>query len=99
MYHVSISREISSSQLNNITEYIKNAPNKYNLKNYACTEFAIKVGNLASLNLPSTTVEYYTFKGRSPGKLGQEIRERVSKNGISISKTKAKSPNKSGNCN
>jgi len=99
MYHVSISREISSSQLNSITEYIKNAPNKYNVNSYACADFAIEVGNLGNLSLPSTTVSNLTFSGRSPGQLGQEIRERNSNNEVTVSKTKGNSPDRSGNCN
>lgn len=99
MYHVSISREITSVELTNIVNYINKFPSKYNVSSYACADFAITVGNLGSLNLPSTTVSTWLFNGRSPGQLGQEIRQRNSDNEVTVSKTKSNSPEKTGKCN
>ena len=99
LYHVSISKVISSSQLTSITNYIKKFPEIYDVNNYACTDFAIKIGNLAGMGLPSTTMESWPFKGRSPGQLGQEIRAMDSDGIKTISKTKSISPSKKGDCN
>lgn len=95
LYHVSISTNINASQMSNILNYVKNYPSTYDLNSYACTDFAIKVGNLWGLNLPSTTVEYFTFKGRSPGKLGEEIRAMNSNSKKTVKKTKGTSPSNS----
>ncbi|WP_299015136.1 hypothetical protein [uncultured Polaribacter sp.] len=98
MYHISISKNITNTQLQTIMEYIRNAPNKYNVNSFACADFAIAIGNLAGLGLPSTTVNKYLFNGRSPGTLGQEIRQINSNNEVTVSKIKANSPNKTGEC-
>lgn len=99
LYHVSISQDILASQLKTITNYIKKFPKKYDVNHYACTDFAIKIGNLGGMNLPSTTMKNFTFEGRSPGQLGQEIRAMNSNNIKTIQKIKANSPNKEGECN
>ena len=99
LYHISISKNISSSQLQSIINYIKNFPSTYNVNNYACADFAINIGNLAGMNLPSTTMNELTFSGRSPGQLGQEIRSRNSNSTTTISKNKSKSPESQGKCN
>ncbi|WP_298346634.1 hypothetical protein [uncultured Algibacter sp.] len=99
LYHISISKNITSSQLTKITEYIKKFPNTYNVNKYACADFAIEIGNLGDMNLSSTTVSKLTYKGRSPGKLGQEIRAMNSDANKTISKIKSNSPNKQGDCN
>tara|TARA_R110002049_G_scaffold18364_1_gene70321 strand:- start:571 stop:1956 length:1386 start_codon:yes stop_codon:yes gene_type:complete len=74
LYHLSISKDITTNQLTSIIDYIEDYPKAYNVNDYACTDFAIHIGNLAQMNLPSTTVNHLIFSGRSPGKLGQEIR-------------------------
>ncbi len=76
LYHVSISTNITATQMQNIVSYVQNHPPVYNLKSYACADFGIAIGNLGGLNLPSTTVRDWTgyFEGRSPAELGQEIR-------------------------
>lgn len=99
LYHVSISKNISSTQLTSISDYIKNFPKIYNVNNYACTDFAIKIGNIGGMKLPSTSVSSLTFEGRSPGKLGQEIRFMNSDSTKTINKNKSNSPNKEGTCN
>lgn len=99
LYHVSISKDITSSQLTSISNYIKNFPKTYNVNNFACTDFAIKIGNMGGMGLPSTSVSSLTFKGRSPGQLGQEIRAMNSDGIKTINKIKNNSPNKEGTCN
>ncbi len=100
LFHVSISTNIDATQMKKILNYAKNYPKEYQLQTYACTEFGIEMGNLAGLNLPKTTVKDsqtggLLFKGRSPGKLGQEIRAMKSDSKNKVVKTKGKSPAKS----
>ena len=97
-YHLSISTSISSTQLNNILNYVQNSFN-YNVNSYACADFGIMIGNYGGLNLPSTTVNYVTFNGRSPGQLGQEIRQMNSNNGVTVSTESSNAPNQSEPCN
>ncbi|MBW4362443.1 hypothetical protein [Flavobacterium taihuense] len=98
LYHVSISKNINSSELNSIINYIENYPKTYNVNSYACTDFAINVGNIGGMSLKSTTVSSFTYSGRSPGKLGQEIRSMNSTSVLSINKSSNKSPQSKGNC-
>ncbi len=96
LYHVSISTNINATQMNNIINYVQNHPPTYNLNTYACVDFGITIGNLGGLNLPSTTVsdDWGLFNGRSPAKLGQEIRDMNSTSTKSIKKTKGNAPSK-----
>jgi len=100
LYHVSISKNITNVQLTTIVNSIINSTTiTYNVNNYACTDFAIEIGNLGGMSLPSTTMNNFTFSGRSPGKLGQEIRAMPSNSIITISTTRSNSPNSQGVCN
>ncbi len=99
LYHVSISQNISSGQLTSITNYIKNAPETYNVNNYACVDFAVNIANLGGMDLPSTTVTHYAYSGRSPGILGQEVRAMNSDSTKTITKNIDKSPKLQGTCN
>lgn len=83
---------------NSIINYIENYPKNYNVNTYACTDFAIGVGNIAGIPLKSTTVSSFTFSGRSPGKLGQEIRSMNSTSSLTVSKLSNKSPQSKGDC-
>lgn len=98
LYHVSISQNISSEQLTNIVNYSINFPPTYNTNNYACADFAINIGNLGGMNLPSTTVSSFLFTGRSPGVLGQQIRAMSSTSTTTISTVRANSPTRQGGC-
>lgn len=101
LYHVSISKDITASQMNNIINYAENYPKKYDLNNYACTDFGIKIGNLGGIPLKSTTIEltivpnFLKFEGRSPAYLGQEIRAMKETSTLKIKKTKGNIPTKS----
>jgi hypothetical protein len=101
LYHVSISQNISSEQLTDIVNYTIGFPSTYNTNNYACTDFAINIGNLGGMNLPSTetsSILSNVFAGRSPGLLGQEIRAMNSTSTTTISTTSANSPERQGGC-
>ena len=103
LYHVSISKDITANELTSIINYIENYPETYNVNDYACTDFAIEVGNLGGMELPSTTVNKVIFSGRSPGKLGQEIRAMQNNpntpSDVTITTTNTNSPAKQGTCN
>ena len=96
LYHVSISTNINATQMSNIIQYVQNHPKTYNLNNYACTDFGIAVGNLGGLNLPSTKVSggFGLFNGRSPAKLGQEVRAANTSSNRVINKSKGNAPSK-----
>lgn len=98
LYHVSISKNISPTELNSIINYIENYPKTYNVNSYACADFAIAVGIIGGIPLKSTTVSSLTFSGRSPGRLGQEIRSMNSTSSITVNKSSAKSPITKGDC-
>ncbi len=97
-YHVSISTNINSTQLSYILNYVQNSFN-YNVNSYACADFGIIIGNYGGLNLSSTSVNYVTFNGRSPGQLGQEIRQMNSGNGVTVETEPSNAPNQSDPCN
>ena len=99
LYHVSISQNVSNTQLTNIINYAINFPSTYNTNNYACTDFAIAIGNLGGMGLPSTTISHFIFTGRSPGKLGQEIRAMSSTSTTTITTNSDNSPVRQGGCN
>lgn len=96
-YNVSITAPVSSEQLNNILNYINNAPVTYNLNSYNCADFGIAVGNLGGMNLPNTTSSGI-FSGRSPGNLGEDIRSMNPPSGGSINTNGGNSPTKQGTC-
>lgn len=97
-YHVSISTNINSTQLSYILNYVQNSFS-YNVNSYACADFGIQIGNYGGLNLPSTEVSYVTFNGRSPGQLGQEIRQMNPEDDVTVSTESNNAPNQSGSCN
>lgn len=91
-YNVSISKEITSVQLTSIINYSINYPQTFNLCVTNCTDFGIKIGNLAGMNLPITTGNYeitgFVFgSGRNPADLGEDIRAMTPVNGVTIDKT------------
>jgi len=98
MYHVSISKTVTASQLTNIINYINNYPPKYTLKSYNCTDFAIAVAGEGALNLPATTGTYSLFSGRNPGDLGQDLRSATLPSGVTRNTTKSNAPAKNGTC-
>ncbi len=102
-YHVSITINISSSQLINIINYIENYPKKYDLNNYNCTDFGIEVAKRGGLILPKTNGEkkqygITLFKGRNPGDLGEDVRALTLPDGANRNLTSGNAPSKSGTC-
>ncbi|GAB1856944.1 hypothetical protein MHTCC0001_17800 [Flavobacteriaceae bacterium MHTCC 0001] len=102
-YHVSITVNISSSQLSSIIAYIEKYPEKYDLNNYNCSDFGIEIAKRGGLILPKTIGEkkqfgITLFKGRNPGDLGEDIRKLTLTNGATRNLTGGKAPSKSGTC-
>lgn len=102
-YHVSITIDISPSQLSNIIAYIEKYPSKYDLNNFNCSDFGIQVAKKGGLNLPSTIGTYSflgneVFKGRNPGDLGEDMRSINLPSGATRNKIGGNAPNRSANC-
>jgi len=98
-FDVSISVSINATQLSNIVNYIKNAPKKYDLNSYNCTDFGISVGNLAGLGLPDAYGTWPNGGGSNPGALGQYIRSMTVPAGGIRQTTSASAGSNNGNCN
>lgn len=99
-FNVSVSKDISASQLQSIMNYIYNsAGSTYNLNTYNCTDFGIAVGNKANMNLPDAYGTWPGGGGSNPGALGQYMRT-MSGNGVTVkaSNSSVSAPN-STNCN
>ena len=103
-YNISISTSVSGTQLSSIITYLSNSvPATYNLNTYSCADFGIVIGNLAGLNLPATTTTsgfgpLIIFNGRSPGQLGQDIRNMNPQSGVTVDTTGGNAPTKQGGC-
>lgn len=98
-FDVSISTEISASQLSAIMDYITNNSNGYDLYDFNCTDFALDIAELAGLNLPDNYRSYGTKGGSSPGQLGQDIRNMNLPEGASRNTTGGTSPLNKKDCN
>ena len=100
VYDVSITKPVTSSQLSSIITYMNNPPATYSLNNYNCADFGIAVGNLAGMDLPSTTTSAFfgKFNGRSPGELGQDVRGMTPPAGTSVNPNGGNAPTKQGTC-
>lgn len=101
-YHVSISTQVTPDQLKRIINDINNFPKTYDLNKYNCSDFGIQIGRKAGLNLPAKIGTYsqlfFTFEGRNPADLGEDIREMQDTNTISIDRQGGNAPQKSGGC-
>ena len=97
LYHVSISKNVTASELTKIVNYANNFPKTYNLENYACVHFGIEMAKLGGINLPRTSGAYYIFKGLSPGNLGEDIRKGNFPN-TTKKTTAGNAPSKIGTC-
>ena len=99
LYHVSITVDISASQLSNIITYTENYPEKYDLNNYNCSDFGIGVAASGGLSLPSTVGTYgIFFEGRNPGDLGEDMRELTLPSGATRDLVGGTAPNRSADC-
>jgi hypothetical protein len=98
-FDVSITVDVSSSQLSDIVKYITNYPSKFSLNNFNCTNFGINVMSLGGLALPKTVGSSFPFfKGINPADLGEDIRALKLPAGATRNLTSGKAPAKSGTC-
>lgn len=98
-YHVSISIDIISSQLESIIDYIEDYPKTYNLNVYNCSDFGIKIAGKGGLSLPETIGKYgFLFEGRNPSDLGEDIRELDLPTGVTRNLIGGNAPTRSSDC-
>ncbi|WP_298419516.1 hypothetical protein [uncultured Kordia sp.] len=72
---ISITKDISSSELTNILTEITTNTNNYNLNTNNCATFAIRMANIGGITLPSTESSWPGGEGNNPADLGEDIRE------------------------
>ncbi|GAA4802657.1 hypothetical protein GCM10023231_34490 [Olivibacter ginsenosidimutans] len=103
LYHVSLTKMMTTAELTNVISYIKNYPQTYDLNNFNCTDFAIEVAKKAGITLPKTKGSYNfvvgTFNGHNPGDLGEDIRTLTLPTGVTRNMSGGNSPQKTGTCN
>lgn len=73
-FDVSLTINISASQLNNILNLAINFNDNYDLNDNNCTDFAIQTANLGGLNIDECNSSWLLGSGSNPAKLGQTIR-------------------------
>ncbi|MEM8937715.1 MAG: hypothetical protein AAGC64_00040 [Bacteroidota bacterium] len=103
-YNIKIEKSITAQQLTKVIEEAEDFHKTYNLNNYACVDFGIDIGNLGGMNLPRNTTSelvhgFYPFKGRAPGRLGEDIMRSNSTAVGTATRSTQKAPSKRGNCN
>ncbi len=82
-FDVSITITMSQEELHSVLEYTYNYPNTYDLSDFNCTDFAIKIAALGGLKLPDTYKAWPNGGGSCPGQLGQDIRNMTLPTGAS----------------
>jgi hypothetical protein len=99
-YDVSITIDISATQLKSIVSYIENYPKSYDLNKFNCTDFGIQVMSLGGLALPKTEGSWgILFKGHNPNDLGEDMRKLSLPQGATRDLKTGKAPVKTGSCN
>jgi hypothetical protein len=99
-FDVAVSVPINASQLQTIiNSSVNSSTSTYNLNSFNCTDFAIKMANLAGLNLQDSYGTWPGGGGSNPGQLGQNIRGMVlPPNAVRQTTSTNSAPNK-GQCN
>jgi hypothetical protein len=77
-YTVSVTIQVSGSQLQQIINASTNFEAAYDLNTYNCTDFAIELGNLGGMSLPECNGTWPLGGGSNPGALGLHIRDNIS---------------------
>lgn len=99
IYHVSVSTNITSSQLSSVVNNISNFNSTYNLDSYNCTDFGIEIANSVGMNIPDTRGTWDGGGGSNPGDLGQDIRNLTSNSNRTVNTTAGRAPKNNGKCN
>jgi hypothetical protein len=97
-YDVSVSKTVTSAQLQAVLSLTKNPPSVYNLDTYNCTDFALAIGILCGMNLPDTQSTWPGGGGSCPGALGQDIRNMTLPTGMSKNTSGGTPPSNLQNC-
>ena len=92
VYDVSISVNVSPSDLASIISYSINYAANYDLNSYNCTDFAIEVGNIMGLSLPACNGTWSGGGGSNPGTFGQHLRNMTLPLGVSRNTSGGVSP-------
>jgi hypothetical protein len=98
-FDVSVSINISASQLSNLRSQIISNNSSYNLNTYNCTDFGLKMANeVLSMGIPDSSGTWPGGGGSNPGNLGQDIRNMSLNNGITKNTTGGKAVSNSATC-
>ncbi|MBS9767926.1 MAG: hypothetical protein KGV44_10365 [Flavobacteriaceae bacterium] len=103
IYTVSLSKEITSSQLKDLVQFsINSASKNYNLNNNNCTNFAFLAAKKVDISIPFEKIQdsWPLGGGANPGTLGLYIRKTDYKGCIkkSYNRDFPKSPSSTGSC-
>jgi hypothetical protein len=100
VFDVAVKISINASQLQTIiNSSVNSSTSTYNLNSYNCTDFAIKMANLAGLNLSDSYGTWPGGGGSNPGQLGQNIRGMALPANAVRQTTSTNSAPNSGQCN
>lgn len=97
-FDVSLTTDISASQLSSIVGSIKNFNPTYNLNTYNCTDFGLEMANSLGLNIPDTNGTWPGGGGSNPGNLGQDIRGLSTGTGVTKDMGGGNAPSNNGGC-
>lgn len=73
-FDVSLTINITATQLNDIINLSTNFNDNYDLNDNNCTDFAIEIGNLGGLSIGNCNSNWILGSGSNPAKLGQTVR-------------------------
>ncbi|HIB8191191.1 TPA: hypothetical protein ACWX1O_001757 [Elizabethkingia anophelis] len=98
-FSVSITSNITATQLNNIVGYINSMSSAtYNLNTYNCTNFGIDALAKAGISLPKTSGSWPGGGGSNPGNLGQDLRN-LNNSSVQKNTSGGNAPKNTGSCN
>ncbi|MCL1650635.1 hypothetical protein M2T70_16865 [Elizabethkingia anophelis] len=98
-FSVSITSNITATQLNNIVGYINSMSSAtYNLNTYNCTNFGIDALAKAGISLPKTSGNWPGGGGSNPGNLGQDLRN-LNNSSVQKNTSGGNAPKNTGSCN
>lgn len=93
IYDVKLEVAINATQTQNVLQFIKDAPDNYNLQKYNCTHFVLDISDIIGLKMPRTIGDWVIGKGLNPGNFGEDLRNQTG----AIVETSI-SPSNLGNC-
>jgi hypothetical protein len=98
-FDVSMSKTINGKTLDSIVNAAKKFDNVYDINNYNCTDYALKIANLAGMNIANAWGVFPDGSGgNNPGKLGQILRSRVGSAGVNVNTSGGNAPSKNKGC-